>query len=350
MQYLQKPAHGVEDREPLDGFGHVVDGKDEAAEQNRRHENEKGGEQGLLLGARGDADQQSQAEVAGNVDDGGQIEQGQAALDVNAEDQAGDDEHHGHGHQAGEQEGQGLAEDEFDAPDGGDHHLFDGADLLFPDDGHGGEHQPDEDQHQGDQSGHIVIFALQVGIVPGAYAHIKGRGCQGGLTRPRRGHAPVETGDGPAGVVEGNGRIVAQGAVHQKLNANRLARGQIGGEIVGDAQHGPYRTCIQQPAGAPVVGQATGDGKIVAAGELGHQFPTGRGVVRVDHRRGDVLDIGGQGEGQHHHLHDGHHQDHDAHAHIPEHLQKLFDEHLADAQDHSFSFIFLWHKTTIRAA
>ncbi|VTR70766.1 hypothetical protein DESC_830084 [Desulfosarcina cetonica] len=350
MHDLQEPAHGIEHGKPLDEFRHVADGKDESAEQNGRYEDEERREQCLLLGSGGDADQQRQSQIAENVDHGCQVEQHNAALDVDAENQACDDEHQGHGQDAGHQKRQGLADDEFRPPDGRDHYLLDGADLLFTHDGHGGEHQADEDQHDGDQAGNVIEFAFQIGIVP--CPHVQPQGLAGEIDRPCAwaGSSLIEVRDGLVGVIKGDGRVVAQGAVDQKLDGNGLPGAQVGGEVLRDANHGAYLAGVEQAPDAPVTVQAVCHGKVATAGERGHQLTAHRRVVRIDHGGGDIPDVRGQGKGQYGHLHQGHHQHHHAHAHVAEHLQDFLDQDLADSQDHSFSFIRLWQSNTISAA
>lgn len=68
LEVLQEPAHRIDEGEDLDRFGHVADGEDESAEQHGGHNDQEGGQQGLLLGAGADADQQGDAQVADEVE------------------------------------------------------------------------------------------------------------------------------------------------------------------------------------------------------------------------------------------------------------------------------------------
>lgn len=130
---------------------------------------------------------------------------------MQVENHHGHDEHGGHGDQADNKKGQGLAHHEFDAPDGGHHDLLDSADLLFAHNGDAGQQHADDQQHHCDQAGHIVVFALQVGVEPGAHRQLHRHGGQPRCALPE--DLAVHLGQHLLGVVQDDGGVVVVGAI-----------------------------------------------------------------------------------------------------------------------------------------
>ena len=289
MQNLQKPAHGVHISQHLDHGRHVVNGKNKPAEQHRRHQYQESGEQGLLLGVGRDADEQGQPQVADQKEHGHGIEQQQAAVDPQAEDGQRHDEHVGHGDQPGNQKRQGLAGDEFRPPDGGHHHLFDGADLLLPHDGDAGQQEADHHQHHGDQTRNIVELALEIGVVPGT--HLQGHRQGDGLP------LPVEGIEHLVCVVEDDGRIVVVGSVGDDLDLGAPAGVQVAFEAHGDMDHRLHPGTVQHRCDVFGRVQRLADLEPAAAFKGGREHPAGRRVIFVQDGGADILDVGGQGKG-----------------------------------------------------
>ena len=128
-------AQRVDQGQPMDRIRHAVDREGEAGEEHGREDDEEGGHHGLLLRLADGGDQQPDAERTHQKEGCCGQQQPDAAVDRDVEDYSADKADQGDVDVADQYEGEGFAEDKLSLADRGDNHLFDGADLLVPDDG-----------------------------------------------------------------------------------------------------------------------------------------------------------------------------------------------------------------------
>jgi len=157
--YLHEVAQGIEKGQAPDRKGHVPDGEGEPAQKECGHREEECGHEGLLLGL-GDGGYEEPCTQGGHEEEDGCRKQEKVTPPE------GDPEHekpcHGdqdHVEEPHNGEGDRLSQDQLDGTDGGDHQLLHVADLLFPHDGHGGEHDRDYRDDVHDDTGHKVVPA-----------------------------------------------------------------------------------------------------------------------------------------------------------------------------------------------
>jgi len=255
---------------------------------------------------------------------------------MDPEDEIGHAEHDGHGDIAGDHVGNGLSQDEFQAADGRDHDLLDGADLFFPDDADAGEQHAEDQQHGGDQRRDVIVFALLIGVEPGPG---DGADLDGGNRDPLHilpsGLPGIGVGAGDSvGIAEGDGGGVAVGAVGDDLHGRRAFREDVALKISRDADHHLHLSAIEQGAYLLIRGQDVHHPEIPAGVEVCDQFPRGRGLVHVQDRCPDVHHVGGQRKGHDGHLDDGNSKDGYPHPGIAQHLQKFLDQHPLNPLQH----------------
>jgi len=260
---LHEVAHGVQQRHPLDGFGHVADGKREAGQHEGGLKEEERADHGLLLSGGEGGEKQACAEGGQEEEDRGEQEYEQAAAKRDLEQEEGDRGDGGHVDEADHGEGDGLAEHQFDGTDGRDHDLLHGADLFFADDGEGGKHEGDQEDDVGHGAGDEVVTAFELGVEPDAgFGADAGEGHANGAFAGAPDEAAgllsleqfaVVGADDAAGVIRDDAGAVGVGAVEEDLDLLRFAAEDTGPEAGHDADDGLGGAAVEEAFGIAAV-------------------------------------------------------------------------------------------------
>ena len=105
------------------------------------HEDEKAGRAWPVAGCGTAADNERNTHVAEKIEAGQEVKQGKTSMDPDVKDKKSHHKHDGHGDVTGNHIGKRFSQDELNLANGGDHDLFDGADLLLLDDADAGQKQ-----------------------------------------------------------------------------------------------------------------------------------------------------------------------------------------------------------------
>lgn len=231
LDEFQPVPHGVEQGKVLEEFRHAGDGGGKAGEHDHGDDEQESSHNGLLQGLGEGGDAESDGAPRGDEEQDGGGEQPDGALEGDAEPEYGYQHHEDGLHDAGDDGGRSLAQQDFPRIVGGYEQLVEGAFLPLARNGEGaGEHGVDQDEH-GDEAGDDEPAGDEVGVEPGAgfYLHRRGTAALGNEVRPKAGGDLL-------GVAEGNGRRVGIAAVRDKLEGGGSSGLEVAGEVRRDGE------------------------------------------------------------------------------------------------------------------
>src|SRR5581483_10354772 len=235
-------------------------------------------------------------------------------------------------------ERQGLAENEFSWTDGGNHNLFQGADLAFPHHSEGGQGCHEHQRQAANYSRNKKPAAFQIRVVPrallksyvGNLVNELGRDAVDAVLLVVAGEADCDL----VHVAGGDQGSIGIGGIDDDLQrralsfAKRLSKPRI------DLQRdGSVPSIDQVPNLAIIVGVAA-HVEVRTGREPGDEFPAFLATVQIEHCGGDVMNLECGRVTEDEHLRNWRDEEHKARALVAEDLNEFLDEHLLQTREH----------------
>lgn len=153
-----------------------------------------------------------------------------------------------------------------------------GADLALAHHRQSGEQLADEAQQQADDRRHVVEAAGEIGVVPGARAHLERRRPAG----ERAGEGDIL--DDALGVTLGDRRLVRVGAVEEQLDGRGAVR-EVPGVARRDRQGEGSPAVVEGGGEVAVVPGRRDDVEVAAGGERGDELAAFTALIAVEDDR-----------------------------------------------------------------
>ena len=251
-----------------------------------------------------------------------------------------DDGHQDDVSQGDEDKGDGLAQHQFEGPDGGHQDLLHGADLLFPHHRQGREHQGEQQHHHGDDPGHHGVAGNQVGVEPGPGLEPQGR-----AQFPGPGRAPaLEAGlelllgivsDDRAGVAADDEGGVGVGGVHDDLDFAGFSLPELLGEIPLDPDGHGDLAAVDEVYQLFLIMEVIFYVEPVGGTEALEEIAALHGAAFIQNGRGHVLDVEVDHVAVSEELHQGRHDEKKAQLPVSPDLDEFLEHDMSDASEHS---------------